>query len=234
MAKTLSHRNRVNESITFWLFEIIWSLEFGGWDLKNMDIIVSKEAVDLLESDLLVTGFFQDERPLRGTAGWIDWRLNGRLSSLLIEDKLKGEWRERTLIPSEGRISSRLILLFGLGRVRQYSSLSVRGVIPFLLETLKSLRVSHICFSFPHGEEYHVDCSKLIEVLLEGIADHLDQQSQDREWLEHLTLSFGEGKERFSEILFGIQTAKSIVKERLQIRVLTPSETPSTSQSAVP
>lgn len=199
-----------------------------------MDIIISKDPVDLQESDLLVTGFFQDERPLRGTAGWIDWRLNGRVSFFLIENRLKGEWRERTLIPSEGRVSSRLILLLGLGSVREYSSLSVRDVVPFIVETLKNLKASHICFSLPYGEEYHVDCGKLIEVLLERIADYLDQHPQDREWMEHLTLSFGEGEERFSEILFGVQTAKSIVKEGLPIRILTPSETSSTSQTSLP
>ncbi|MBM4338554.1 MAG: hypothetical protein FJ110_03315 [Deltaproteobacteria bacterium] len=189
-----------------------------------MDVIISKEAVDLQESDLLIATFFQDERPLRGSIGWVDWRLNGMLSRLLIENKLKGEWKERILIPSEGRISSRLILLFGLGEVRGYSYLTVREIMPFIMETLKNLNASRLCLSLPFGEEYHVDCGKLTLVLLEGITDRLDQYPSDREWIENLTLSFGEGEERFSEILYGIQTAKSTLKDRLQIRILTPSD----------
>lgn len=189
-----------------------------------MDIIISKEAVDLQESNLLVAAFFKDERPLRGSIGWIDWRLNGILSRLLIENKLKGEWREKLLIPSEGRISPRLILLFGLGEVRGYSYLTVREIVPFIMGTLKNLKASHLCFSLPFGEEYNVDCGKLTAVLLEGMTDRLDQYPSDREWVENLTLSFGEGEERFSEILYGVQTAKSILKERLHIRILTPSE----------
>lgn len=190
-----------------------------------MDVIISKEAVDLQESDLLVAPFFQDERPLRGSIGWIDWRLNGILSRLLIDNKLKGEWREKILIPSEGRISPRLILLIGLGEVRGYSYLTVREIVPFIMGTLKNLKASHLCLSLPFGEEYNVDCGKLTAVLLEGITDRLDQYPSDREWVESLTLSFGEGEERFSEILYGVQTAKSILKDRIQIRILTPSET---------
>jgi len=191
-----------------------------------MDIIISKDPFDRQESDLLITGLFKDERPLRGSAGWLDWRLNGRLSRLLMENRLKGEWGEKTLIPSEGRISPKGILLFGLGEARGYSYLSIRDIIPFITETLKRLKILHSCLSFPFGEAYSVDCGKLAEVLLEGITDRLDQNPADRRWLESLTLTFGEGEEQFSEILFGVQTAKSILKERVHLRILTPSESP--------
>ena len=189
-----------------------------------MDVIISQEAVDFHESDLLITGLFQDERPLRGSAGWIDWRLNGMLSRFLIENRLKGEFRERLLIPSQGRIYSRLILLFGLGKAREYSYLSVREIFPFMMEAFKNLKASHICLSLPYGEEYNVDCGKLAEVLLEGLMDGLDQYPSDCAWMENLTLSFAEGGERFSEVLLGVQTAQSILNDRLRIRILTPSE----------
>ncbi len=189
-----------------------------------MDVIISQETIDLQETDLLITGLFQDERPLRGSIGWIDWRLNGMLSRFLIENRLTGEWRERTLIPSQDRVSPKVILLFGLGKVKEYSYLSVREVVPFVVETLKNLRASNLCFSLPYGNEYNVDCGKLTEVLLEGLLDGLDQYPSDRKWIESLTLFFGEGEKRFSEILLGVQTAKSILTDRLQIRILTHSE----------
>jgi hypothetical protein len=62
-----------------------------------MDVILSPERIDIQECDVLVTGFFSDERPLRGSTGWIDWRLNGILSRLLIEKRLTGGWKETTL-----------------------------------------------------------------------------------------------------------------------------------------
>jgi len=191
-----------------------------------MDIVVSKEEVDVQECDVLVSGFFMNERPLGGTTGLIDWRLNGILSRLLLEKKLTGEWKETTLIPSQGRVMSRMILLLGLGEVREYSYLRVRELSAHLLETLKKLDALDVCLSLPHEERYNVDCGKLAEVLIEGIADCLDLSgySFNGEWIKRLRLCFAEGEENFFEILLGLQTAKSILAERVQIRIFTPSE----------
>jgi hypothetical protein len=191
-----------------------------------MDVILSTEAIDLQECDVLVTGFFQDERPLRGSSGWMDWRLNGMLSRFLIEKRLTGDWQETTLIPSQRRVLPRMILLLGLGRVREYSYLRLRELSPFLLETLKKLNTSNVCLSLPYEESYNVDCGKLAEVLIEGIADclDLDQYSFNQEWIKSLRLFFAEGEERFPEILLGVQTAQSILEDRLKIRIFAPSE----------
>jgi hypothetical protein len=189
-----------------------------------MDVILSSEKIDVQECDIIVTGFFQDERPLKGSGGWVDWRLNGMLSRFLIEKRLTGDWKEVTLIVSQGRVMSPIILLIGLGLVKEYSYLRVRELSPFLLETLKKLNTSNICLSFPYEEGYNVDCGKLTEVLIESIADcsDLGQYSFSQEWIKGLRLFFAEGEERFPEILLGIQTAQSILGDRLKIRIFTP------------
>jgi len=190
-----------------------------------MDIILSTEEIDVQECDVLVTGFFQDERPLKGSSGWMDWRLNGMLSRFLIEKRLTGDWQETTLIPSQGRVMPRMILLLGLGKVKEYSYLRLRELSPYLLETLKKLNTSNLCLSLPYEESYNVDCGKLVEVLMEGIADclDLDQYSFNQEWIRGLRLFFAEGEERFPEILLGVQTAQSILEDRLKIRIFAPS-----------
>lgn len=200
-----------------------------------MDVILSKERPELQECDILVTGFFRDERPLKGTAGWLDWRFNGLLSLFLLENRLTGDWKETTLIPSQGRVTPPLVLLLGLGEVKDYSYLHLREISPYLLEALQKLRVKKFCLSFPYGEVYKVDCGKLSEVLLEGIADSLDtpEQSIDRTWLEEVQIFFGEGEEYFYEVLLGVQTAKLILEDRFPIRIFTPSQEdshPSNSQ----
>jgi hypothetical protein len=191
-----------------------------------MDVILSIERVDTQECDVLVAGFFQDERPLKGSSGWIDWRLNGMLSHFLIENRLTGDWKETTLIPSQGRIAPKLILLLGLGEVKEYSYLRLRELCPYLIETLKKLNVFNICLSLPYEEGLNVDCGKLAEVLIEGIADCLDpnQYLFDEKWIRGLRLFFAEGEEWFHEILLGVQTAKSILEDRLEIRILVSSE----------
>jgi hypothetical protein len=191
-----------------------------------MDVIVSTEGVDLQECDLLAAGFFQDERPLKGTSGWLDWRLNGLLSRFLIEKRLIGNWKESVLIPSQGRMIPRLILLAGLGKVREYSSLRVRELLPFLLDTVRKLDVASVSLSFPHGENYNLDCSKLTGVILEGIADYVDEEDGrgNSRWVGGLRLHFAEGEENLPEVLIGVRTAGAMLQSRVETRLFIPSE----------
>lgn len=191
-----------------------------------MEIIISPKDIDIQECDFLACGFFSDERPLKGSAGLVDWRLNGRLSRLLKERKITGQWEEVILIPTQGRIFPKLVLLFGFGNLRQYSYLKVREISMYILNTLSRLKASNVCLSLPYSEDYNVDCGKLVEVLIEGIGDCLDknQASFNNEWIESLRIFFAEGKEKTLEVLIGVQTAKSILRDRLNIRILTPSD----------
>jgi len=191
-----------------------------------MEVVLSNRNVDTQEAEILVAGFFEDERPLRGASGWIDWRLNGLLSRHLIDKKMMGRWKETILIPSQGRILSPLILLIGLGKVREYSYLRLRQLFPFLLDTLWKLNVSTICLSLPEDEEHQVEYGKIAEVLMEGIADSMDETaSSGRElWIKRLRVFMVEGEDRLPEILLGLQTARSILNGRLDIEILAPSE----------
>ncbi len=191
-----------------------------------MDIILSKEKVDAQNCDLLVTGFFRDERPLKGSSGWIDWRFNGMLSRFLAEDKLTGDWKEATLIPSRERIFPRMILLLGLGEVKRYGPLRLIELSPFLLDTLRKLGWGDVCLSFPYGDGYPVEGRKIVESLIEGIANDLGHPNTflGDGWAKRLRLFFAEGEEVFPEFLSGAQTAKSIFGGRIQMRVSVSSD----------
>ena len=191
-----------------------------------MDIILSNDSVDAQECDIVVTGFFLDEKPLRGSSGWIDWRLNGRVSRLIQAKRFTGEWKETILIPSEGRLAAPLILLIGLGRVSEHSTLRLRELSAHLIMTLQGIQVPNICLSFPCGEPYNVDCGKVTEVLMQGIADCLDRDPRltGEEWVKNLRLLFTQDAGRFEETLLGIQATKSILKDRFQINVRVASD----------
>jgi len=190
-----------------------------------MDIILSEERVDVQECDLLVTGFFSDERPLRGSSGWIDWRFNGKFSRFLMEKNLSGDWSETILIPSEGRVMSRMILLLGLGHTKEYGHLRLSEVAPRLLQIAKRLEASDICLSLPYEEGTKLNCAKMAEVLIKGIVHCLDLSGNpfDSEWVKRLRFCFAEGEEHLSEILSGVQTAKVTLRKKIPIRILSPS-----------
>jgi len=191
-----------------------------------MEVILSTRPADVQECEVLVTGFFEDERPLRGACGWVDWRLNGLLSRCLIEKRLAGVWKETTLIPSQGRIFSPLILVVGLGKVKEYSYPRLRELFPYLLRTVRRLNVSRICFSLPEDAERLVEAGKLAEVLMEGIADSLSEADASgvEAWVRGLQLHFAEGEERYTEVLLGVQTAQSMLEDRLKIQIRIPPE----------
>jgi len=59
---------------------------------------------------------FEDERPLRGIAGYLDWRLCGHISRLAMEGRLLGESGEALLFPVRGQASLKRVFCFGAGR----------------------------------------------------------------------------------------------------------------------
>jgi hypothetical protein len=79
------------------------------------------DALDALTCECLVLTVFADDRPLRGLAGLVDWRLCGRLSALLQRDVLSGGLGQATLMPMPaGRLAARRLLVVGLGRRAEF------------------------------------------------------------------------------------------------------------------
>lgn len=71
--------------------------------------------------EAVALGIFQDERPLKGISGFVDWRLHGALSRLLMEQRFEGNLLESLLLPSRGYIPMEKVFLFGLGTVPELS-----------------------------------------------------------------------------------------------------------------
>ena len=66
--------------------------------------------------DGAVAVVFQDERPLTGLAARADWRLNGFLSRLLVDNRFTGDRGEWLLVHTQGRLSFTHLFLVGMGR----------------------------------------------------------------------------------------------------------------------
>ena len=61
-------------------------------------------------------------RPLKGQAGMVDWRLNGSLSELILKDRFDGKRGEALLMPLNGRLPAKELLVLGLGNQTLQSS----------------------------------------------------------------------------------------------------------------
>jgi hypothetical protein len=71
--------------------------------------------IERVRADVAVVPLFAGERPLRGAAGRVDWRLCGRLSHLLAAGRLVGAIGEAVLIPGGGGMSAPRVIGVGAG-----------------------------------------------------------------------------------------------------------------------
>lgn len=73
------------------------------------------DGLDSLTHEAVALIVFRDVRPLKGVAGFADWRTNGRLSRTLLSEAFCGERGEVLLAPCSGRLGLRRFFLFGAG-----------------------------------------------------------------------------------------------------------------------
>jgi hypothetical protein len=83
-------------------------LSFADASLASLDALTGFDALALL--------VFEDERPLRGLAGFVDWRLCGALSRILLGGRFSGAQGDALLFPVVGRLTGERVFCFGAGR----------------------------------------------------------------------------------------------------------------------
>ena len=181
-----------------------------------MEVIISSQPIDRQECQLVQVGFFEDERPLKGPAGLLDWRLNGAISREIIHGRITGGFRETVIIPSNGRIRSPKILLIGLGLARRISYPKLREVSAHLLQTLLKINIIDFCCSIPHSKPYPLECSKAVEVWIEGLSEALGHRGGAR---RDFTVRITDEDQWVDEALLGAQMAKVVLKGKMRIRV---------------
>ena len=75
----------------------------------------SLSTLDNLKADTLVIGVCEDIRPLKGAAGYIDWRMCGEISNLIRNQSFSGEPGEILLMSGRGRLAPVRLILMGWG-----------------------------------------------------------------------------------------------------------------------
>ena len=80
--------------------------------------------LDALTVDSLVLPMFEVCAQPRSVAGYVDWRLCGRLAKLLKSGRFSGQAQEALLTSPLGRLPTDRIFLLGLGRPRPPQELS--------------------------------------------------------------------------------------------------------------
>lgn len=131
--------------------------------------------LDELKGEALALTFFEDERPLRGALGLIDWRLCGRISRTLLRGRATGALGERLLLPVRPRLSFQKLFLFGAGPKEKLDHAVVSDVIENMLTTLDRAKVRTCVMALPGRSLDLVEPATAMRILLGRVAHHPDQ-----------------------------------------------------------
>ena len=104
----------------------------------------SFEVTDTFQAETLCLLIGEKERPLTGLSRFVDWRLCGRLSTLLLENRFAGKSGEYVMMPAFGRLRADTLLLVGTG----HSTLS-RDDAQHLATVLKKTKTASVVVAFP-------------------------------------------------------------------------------------
>jgi hypothetical protein len=92
----------------------------------------------------------------------------------------------------------------------------LREVSAHLLQTLLKINILDFCCSIPHSKPYSLECSKAVEVWVEGLADALDLSGNIR---GEMRMRITEEDRWVDEALLGAQTAKVVLKKKMKLKV---------------
>lgn len=118
--------------------------------MKPQQLTVGLEALDSLSGvEALCCFVTEDERPLSGAAGFLDWRLCGELSRVLGSGFFIGAPGDKLLVPTDARVPARRIFAIGLGRSQSVTALGLEHALTGAAAMLTRAQVPSVALAFP-------------------------------------------------------------------------------------
>ncbi|HEY1957066.1 MAG TPA: M17 family peptidase N-terminal domain-containing protein [Polyangiaceae bacterium] len=133
-------------------------------------------ALDGASGELIACSVFADERPMRGLAGLLDWRLAGKLSALAKSKFLTGAADEVVLVPGRPRLPFEKIIVLGLGVRSAFGDDVVKRVLARLAQALEGLQVKRALVELPGRGSGSLEPERAAELLLECAEPALEDE----------------------------------------------------------
>jgi cytosol aminopeptidase family protein len=105
--------------------------------------------LDEANVELCACAIWNDERPMRGLAGLLDWRLGGRLSALLQSDFMRGDLGETLLVPGKPHLPFEKVLVVGLGPRTAFDDGTFRQSVERIARALEGMNVRRALVELP-------------------------------------------------------------------------------------
>jgi len=144
----------------------------------RVEIGLEGRPLDAIEADVVVAGFFLEDRPLRGGAGRLDWRLCGQVSRMLAEDEIAADRGSAMLLAATGAFEASRILLLGLGSRAEFALTVAQDLMREAMERCIDLGVRKIAMA-PLGVPSD-DVERHLPALVGGVAEALRARATGR------------------------------------------------------
>ena len=124
------------------------------------------DSLDELDCDTLVAYHFAEERPLKGLAGFVDWRMKGWLSKQVLHGHASGRPRETLLTPGKRQFPVSRLMMVGLGVRTEFTPDVYRAVCLSTLRALIRLPSRSFALEIPGGDRHHLVPRQAMEMWL--------------------------------------------------------------------
>lgn len=138
-------------------------------------IKVVAQRVTKVNTEMIVAGFFQDDRPLTGLAAELDWILNGILSRLILRNRIRGDVNETTLLATQRKLHAHKILIIGLGKRTELTQRIFQQIITHLGHTLSKLQIKDCAVGLFGQSGRTSDDARMVETIVNSFRSDPDR-----------------------------------------------------------
>ncbi len=146
---------------------------------RRLSVILEAHGLEWVEADVLVVAYGETERPLRGAAARIDWRLCGRLSALIERGALFGRSGEAALLTGGGGVRAPVVLGLGLGAVSLLDAARIRALARDATERVLALGAERVALPLVAGGDACPAADRM-GATVEGAAEALVGRAEDQ------------------------------------------------------
>ncbi|HOW56722.1 MAG TPA: hypothetical protein PKZ12_01875 [Smithellaceae bacterium] len=175
-----------------------------------MQLLLSTELPDLPRHKCLALGIFSDEKPPRGIGGYIDWRLNGLISSHIKLSRIKGDFLEKVVIPFPERIATEMLLLFGFGELSQITYDKIYTGAYNIASTVNGMLIPDFAVDIPGARRSNLSIAGITEAMITGFFDFL---SEDVDNLAKASSCLVTSSSHLKDVYLGIDHFKANVND---------------------
>jgi hypothetical protein len=117
--------------------------------------------------DTIALPVFKSDRPLRGAAGLVDWRLCGKLSRLVKSNRATGEAGETLLLPPGRRLRFKKVMWFGLGDAKGYSDDRFKHDVGWIIDVVAKAGITEWVLQAPGRASGLIGARRAVELILD-------------------------------------------------------------------